>query len=104
MRGAFCWLVVIDLALGLVLDDLSGPAVNPDFLDVAALLDVERIAPAAAFILIFARDDLARSELECERLGARLRDFGCRRLGGDRAAAETERGDQGDEPDVCTHD
>jgi hypothetical protein len=59
---------VVDFALGLVLDHFAGLPVNADFLDMAALLDVERIAPAAAFIFIFARDDLAGGKLE--RAGA----------------------------------
>ena len=56
-------LVVINLALGLVLDDLAGAAVNFDLLDVALLLDVEGPTPACALEFIFGVGDFAGASL-----------------------------------------
>ena len=36
---------MVDPTLGLVLDDLTSATIDPDLLDVARLLNVERVAP-----------------------------------------------------------
>src|SRR5205085_2995872 len=66
-------------------------------------LDVERPAPAAAFVLIFARDDFARRELEGNRLGASLRDLG-RRSRRISRGSDSKGSNEGNQRSLFTHD
>lgn len=65
--------------LYLILEHAAGRCVHADLIDLAAPLDVERVAEAAAFFLEFLVSDLARMGLQGDGAGLIYGDASLRR-------------------------